>query len=87
MSNNEPVVITGEENIRLAGLLALRGALRIQAVTGIRRYGRSALQIANERMGTRYRTAQAAYPAFDAWLVAQDPARVKSWPLPEKEDK
>jgi hypothetical protein len=72
--------ITGSENIELARLLALRGALRLE-VRGMRRHGRSARVIANEAMGTAHRTARAAYVAFDAWLVAAYPGRVQSRPL------
>jgi len=74
------ITITGAENIEAASLLALRGALRLE-VAGMKRHGRPARVIANERMGTSFRTAARAYPAFDAWLVARYPGRVTSRPL------
>jgi hypothetical protein len=65
--DNEPIVITGEENTRMASLIALKGALRLET-RGMRRRGRSALAIANEAMGTHYRTAATAFPEYVKWL-------------------
>jgi hypothetical protein len=65
---DKSIMITGEENIRIASYLALRGALKLET-KGLKKHGRSARAIANELMGTRLRTAAATYPAFDAWLA------------------
>lgn len=75
------VVITGAANTEAAALLALRGALRLEARTGMKRRGRSAQVIANERMGTAIRNKAKAYEAFDTWLTARYPGWVDSWPL------
>lgn len=75
------IVITGAANIEAASLLALRGSLRMEARTGMKRRGRSAQTIANERMGTKYRDKRRTYEAFDAWLTARYPGRVDPWPL------
>lgn len=61
-------VISGAEDIEKASLIALRGALKLEA-RGMRRRGKSARAMANERMGTSIRTAKATYEAFNAWLV------------------
>jgi hypothetical protein len=63
-----PVVITGEDNIKLMSMIALRGALRLEA-KGFKRRGRSARTIANEYMGTNIKTSKATYAAYDAWLA------------------
>lgn len=61
-------IITGEDNVRVASLLALRGALKLET-KGLKRRGRSARTIANETMGTSHKTAKATYTAFNAYLV------------------
>lgn len=71
---------TSPEDINAWRLLALRGALKLETL-GFKRHGRSARVIANEEMGTNYRTAKKAYEAFDAWLVAKYPGRIDSRPL------
>jgi hypothetical protein len=75
-------VITGAEDIDVVSLLALRGALRLE-VRGMKRRGRSAQQIANERMGTKIRAKRATYEAFDKWLTGNygESHRVTSRPL------
>jgi hypothetical protein len=66
--DSAPLVITGENNIRMASLLALRGSLRLE-IRGMKRRGRSAQQIVNEKMNTSYRSKRNTYEAFDQWLV------------------
>jgi hypothetical protein len=65
---DEPTVITGEENIRAAQLLAQRIALAAE-VRGMKRRGRSMRTIANELMGTHIKTVRATYDAFDTWCT------------------
>lgn len=72
------IVISGAENIEKASLSALRGALRMEA-RGMKRRGKSARAMANERMGTSIRTARATYEAFNAWLVKN--YGLRDWPL------
>jgi hypothetical protein len=62
------ISITGAADIERASLIALRGALKLET-KGLKRHGRSARTIANERMGTDIKTAVKTYKAFDAWLV------------------
>lgn len=78
------ITVTGAANIEKASLAALRGALRLET-KGLKRHGRSARTIANERMGTSYRTAVQTYEAFNKWLVKN--YGLEPWPLPEKESK
>jgi len=65
---DEPVVISGPERVRIASMLALRSALKLET-KGFKRRGRSARAIANEYMGTNHRTSVATYSAFNTWLV------------------
>jgi hypothetical protein len=69
MTDIHPTVITGEENIRLFSLIALRGALKLETKGLKRSGGRSARAIANEYMGTNIKTSKATYKAYDAWLA------------------
>jgi hypothetical protein len=66
----EATVITGRENLRMASVLALRGALKLET-KGLKRRGRSALKIANELLGTSYRTSRSAYPALNKYITDQ----------------
>jgi hypothetical protein len=61
-------VISGPEQVRIASMLALRSALKLET-KGLKRHGRSARVIANEYMGTKHRTSVATYNAFNTWLV------------------
>lgn len=61
-------VISGEENVRNAQLITIRSALRLE-MRGLRRSGRSAQKIANEKMGTDYRNKRATYVAFDKFVT------------------
>jgi hypothetical protein len=81
MSDGITVTVTGDD-IEAARLLAVRAALRLETL-GLQRRGRSARVLANEAMGTGYRTAKAAYPKFDEWLVTRYPGRVSPRPLKE----
>ena len=81
MSDNETVVITGEKNIALFRLLAIRSGLSLEITTGMKRHGRPMSVIANEQMGTSLRTKRAVYKAFDAWLAEN--YGVESRPLKE----
>jgi hypothetical protein len=70
VTQESAIVIEGEEQVRMASRLALRGALKLEAMTSMRMSrGRSALAIVNELLGTRYRTALVAYPAMDTWIT------------------
>ena len=60
------VIFTGE-HIETVRLLALKGALRLEAA-GMRRRGRSALALVREASGLRARTAAEMLPQFVAWL-------------------
>jgi hypothetical protein len=64
------IVITGADNIEMARLIAIRGALRLE-VRGMSRRGRSARALANEAMGTNIRTKLGTYLAFNEWLVSR----------------
>jgi hypothetical protein len=80
MSDSEPVVITGAGNIEAARLLAIRGALRLEA-RGMKKRGPSARSLANEVMGTSYRSARVTYTEYDQWLVRNLPGTVsRPWP-------
>lgn len=82
--NDESAVITGKEKIEAYRLLTIRTALKLETL-GMRRHGRSARVLANEVMGTKFRTAKTAYEAFDQYLVEKHGA--VSRPLPEKKEK
>lgn len=47
---NEPIVISGEENIARARLIALKGALKLEVV-GMKNRGMSAYQIIKKEFG------------------------------------
>jgi hypothetical protein len=64
------IIITGADNIEMARLIAIRGALRLE-VRGMSRRGRSARALANEAMGTNIRTKLGTYLAFNEWLVSR----------------
>lgn len=70
MSDNGDIVITGEQRILAAQAVSRRSALRLE-VAGLRRSSRSRsmLAVVNQVMGTSFRTAELAYPAYDAWVV------------------
>jgi hypothetical protein len=55
---DEAIIITGEERIRVASLLALRGALKLE-MRGLMRRGDSANTIACRRLGLRRGTPRA----------------------------
>jgi hypothetical protein len=86
MSEDNGFSITGPENIEAYTLIGLRIRLGLKARGGLEMFSRgpSALQQANHVMGTSYRTAKAAYPVFDKWLVAKYPGRVDPKPLKEE---
>lgn len=75
---DESIMITGEDNIRIASYIALRGALKLET-KGFKRHGRSARAIANGHMGTNIRTSAKTYEAFDKWLA--DNYGIESRPL------
>jgi hypothetical protein len=62
-------IITGAENIENVRILALRGALRMEA-RGMKRRGRSALAIVREMGLTDKRTASAALTDLNAYIAA-----------------
>jgi hypothetical protein len=64
----ETTVITGAANIEAARLVAVRGALKLET-NGLKRHGRSARTLANEAMGTNYKTIKKTYTEFNRWLV------------------
>lgn len=64
----QPTIITGRENIEIARLLAVRGALKLET-KGLKRHGRSARVLANEAMGTNFKTAKKTHTEFNKWLV------------------
>ena len=63
------VIFTGP-HIETVRLIALKGALRLEAA-GMRRRGRSALALAREASGLKARTAAEMLPKFVAWLDAR----------------
>jgi hypothetical protein len=63
--------ITGEANVHMASILALRAALSLE-VKGMTRRGRSARTIAQEFLGLPGRpTARTVYKALNAYIVEQ----------------
>ena len=68
MSENGDIVVTGERRILGAQAISRRSALRLEAAGLPRGRGRSMLAVVNQQMGTAFRTAEAAYPAYDAWI-------------------
>ena len=76
-------LIEGADNVEAYTLIGLRIRLGRKARGGLEMFsnGPSALAQANHVMGTKYRTALKAYPAFDKWLVAKYPGRVDPKPL------
>lgn len=59
------------DQIRAARLLAMRGALKLQAVGLHRSRGPSALQLVRAETGLQARTARDMVPRFDQWLRAR----------------
>jgi hypothetical protein len=64
--------ITGEDRVRMASLLALRTALKLEATTELKRRGKSARSMAQEflNMGGRP-TARTVYRRLNEYIVAQ----------------
>jgi hypothetical protein len=68
-SNDGVIVITGEENVRMAGILALRGALKLET-KGLKRRGKSARTIAQELLKLPGRpNAVTVYRKLNAYIV------------------
>jgi hypothetical protein len=63
------MVITGGE-IQVYRLLALKGALKMEAI-GMKRRGKSALSIVKSMTGLKARTAKDMVPKYEEWLRAQ----------------
>jgi hypothetical protein len=63
------IVATGE-GIKVFQLLALRGALKMEAI-GMKRRGKSALSIVKAQTGLKARTAEDMVPKYEDWLRAQ----------------
>lgn len=63
-------MITGEEQVRMASVLALRGALGLQA-KGFKNRGRSPLTITNELLGTKHRQAKLAYEDLNKYIIGE----------------
>lgn len=82
-STNSGTSATGPVDTEAYVLIGLRVRLRAKARGGLEMFskGPSALQQVNHVMGTKFRTAKAAYPAYDKWLVARYPGRVESRPI------
>ena len=70
MSDNDgAIVITGAQNVRMAQILALRGALKLET-KGLKRGGRSARTIAQELLGLPGRpNTVTVYRALNAYIV------------------
>lgn len=69
MATNGNIVLDTPEQIAFAQVLALRGALRLEA-RGMKRRGRSALAIAKGMGLTKARTAAAALEDVNAYIEA-----------------
>lgn len=76
---SEGFTITGAENIEKASLMALRGALRLEARTGMKRRGRPASVIVRERTGSTTRNKAKLYDEFNTWLAEH--YGIEPWPL------
>ncbi len=63
------IVATGD-GIKVFQLLALKGALKMEAI-GMKRRGNSALSIVKSMTGLKARTAEDMVPKYDGWLQAQ----------------
>jgi hypothetical protein len=68
---SEGFIITGEENVRMASVLALRTALKLEATTSLKMSrGRSARSIAQEFLEMPGRpTAKKVYAKLNAYVV------------------
>lgn len=62
------IVCDTPDSIRAFGLLALKGALKLQAV-GLSRRGESALSQVKRITGLKASTAQAMVPLYTQWLI------------------
>jgi hypothetical protein len=60
------IVATGD-GIKVFQLLALKGALKMEAI-GMKRRGKSALSIVKSMTGLKARTAEDMIPKYEAWL-------------------
>jgi len=63
------IVATGE-GIKVFQLLALKGALKMEAI-GMKRRCNSALSIVKSMTGLKARTAEDMVPKYEEWLRAQ----------------
>jgi hypothetical protein len=69
INDDSATVITGEEHVRMASILALRGALKLE-VRGFTRRGRSARTIAQELLGLPGRpTARTVYVKLNKYVT------------------
>jgi hypothetical protein len=69
INQDSTTVITGEDNVRMASILALRGALKLE-VAGMTRHGRSARTIAQELLELPGRpTARTVYKALNKYIT------------------
>jgi hypothetical protein len=65
-------IITEEDKIRMASLLALRAALKLEATTELKRRGKSARSMAQEFLNMSGRpTARTVYRRLNEYIVTQ----------------
>lgn len=65
------IMITGEDNIEMARVLAVRSALRLEIKTGMKMSrGVSTLKLANAITGENAKTKRAAYDALNSHIVS-----------------
>lgn len=62
-------MITGEANVRMASMLALRSGLGLEIKTGLTRRGRPTAKIANEITGCKSRNKRTAYVALNKYVT------------------
>lgn len=72
-NDDKPIIIVGEDKVRMARILALRTALKIEATTSMRMSrGRSARSIAQEFLKLKGKpTSRTVYRELNAYVVEQ----------------
>jgi hypothetical protein len=65
------VTISGPENVEMARILAVRMALRVEILTGMKRSNRGTptIQLANDITGSTARNKRDAYKALNTYIV------------------
>lgn len=85
MTDNDTTAVTGKDNIEGLRWITVRSALRLEIRSGLKRSsrGRPTIVLANEIMGTNFRSKRDAYVALNNKIVEECGSKF-DMPLEEK---